>query len=83
MILKKAMADSDSKCKIITCDFNAKVGTKRKEEDSKSMGIFGTRETNEKGDCFIEFAEEHKLIITNTLFQKPKKKKKEKKRYWT
>ena len=29
------------------------------------------------GDCVIEFAEEHKLIMANTLFQKPKN------RYWT
>ena len=40
MILKRAMANSDSKYKIIT-DFNAKIGTKTKEEDFKSMGAFG------------------------------------------
>ena len=41
------------------------------------MGAFGIGERNERGDRFIEFAEEHKLIIANTLFQKPKN------RYWT
>ena len=41
------------------------------------MGAFGIRERNERGDRLIEFAEEHNLIIANTLFQKPKN------RYWT
>ena len=36
--IERAMADSDSKYKIITEDFNAKIGTKIKEEDFKSMG---------------------------------------------
>ena len=71
------MADSDSKYKIITGDFNAKIETRTKEEDFKSIGAFGTGERNERGDCLTEFAEEHKLIIVNTLFQKPNN------RYWT
>ena len=41
------------------------------------MGAFGIGERNERGDRLIEFAEEHNLIIANTLFQKPKN------RYWT
>ena len=36
------------------------------------MGAFGIGERNERGDRLIEFAEEHKLIIANTLLQKPK-----------
>ena len=75
--IERAMADSDSKYKIITGDFNAKIETKTKEEDFKSMGAFEIRERNERGDRLIEFAEEHNLIIANTLFQKPKN------RYWT
>ena len=39
--IERAMADSDSKYKIITGDFNAKIGTKTHEEDFKSMGAFG------------------------------------------
>ena len=87
--IETAMADSDSKYKVITGDFNAKIGTETKEEDLKSMGAFGIGDRNERGDRLIEFAEEHNLIIANTLFQKPKKKKKKKKkptknnRYWT
>ena len=41
------------------------------------MGAFGIGERNERGDRLIEFAEEHNLIIANTLFQKPKNI------YWT
>ena len=35
--IERTMADSDSKYKIITGDFNAKIGTKAKEEDFKSI----------------------------------------------
>ena len=70
--IERAMADSDSKYKIITGDLNANTGTKTKEENFKSMGAFGIGERNERGDCLIEFAEEHNLIEANTLFQKPK-----------
>ena len=68
------MADSDSRYKIITGDFNAKIGTKAKEEGFKSRGAFGTGKRNERGDRLIEFAEEHNLIIANTLLQKQKQK---------
>ena len=55
--IERAMADSDSKYKlIITGDFNAKIGTETKEEDFKSMGAFGIGERNERGDRLIEFA---------------------------
>ena len=73
---ERAMADNDSKHYVITGDFNAKIGTKTKE-DFESMGAFGIWERNERGYRLIEFAEEHKQIIANTLFQKPKN------RYWT
>ena len=46
--IERAMADRDSKCKIITGDFNAKIGTETKEEDFKSMGVFGIGERNER-----------------------------------
>ena len=51
---ERAMADSDSKHKIITGDFNAKIGTKTKEEDCKSTGAFGIGERNERGDRLID-----------------------------
>ena len=78
--IERAMADSDSRYKIFTGDFNAKIGTKTKEDDFKSMGALGIGERNKRGDRLIEFAEEHNLIIANTLFQnqKPKTKTKQK-----
>ena len=71
------MADSNSIYKIFTGNFNAKIGSKTTEEDFKSMTAFGIWEISERGDCLIEFEEEHKLIIANTPFQKLKH------RYWT
>ena len=41
--IERAMADNNSKYKIITGGFNAKIGTKTKEEDFKSMGAFGEK----------------------------------------
>ena len=48
--IERAMADSHSKYRIITGDFYAKIGTKTKEEDFKSMEAFGIGERNERGD---------------------------------
>ena len=71
--------ESDSKYKITTGDFNAKIGTKSKtkEEDFESLRAFETWERNERRDRLTEFAEEQKLIIANTLFQKQTKQKKD------
>ena len=65
--IEREMAGSDSEYKIST-DFNAKIGTKTKEEDFKSMAAFEIGERNERGDCIIEFADEHKVIIADGLF---------------
>ena len=70
--IERAVADGDSKYKIITGGFNAKIVTKAKEEDLKSMGAFGIGERHERGDHLVEFAEEYKLIIANMICQKPK-----------
>ena len=70
--IERVMADSDSKYKIITGHFTAKIRTKTKEENFKGMGACGIGKRNKRGDSIIEFAEEHKLIIANTLFQKRK-----------
>ena len=55
--MERAIADGNSRYKIITEDF--KTGTRTKEEDFKSMGEFGTEERDERGDHSVEFAEEH------------------------
>ena len=36
------------------------------------MGAFGIGEKNKREDSSIKLREKHKLIIANTLFQKPK-----------
>ena len=61
-----------------TGDFNAIIGTKTTKEDFKSMGKLGIWKRSKRGDRLIEFAEEHKLMIANTLFYFRNKKKKKK-----
>ena len=47
---ERAMAESDSKYKIISGDFNAKIGTKiKEEEDFKSLEAFGVGKRNQRG----------------------------------
>ena len=48
--IERAMANNDSKYRIITGDFNAKIRTKTNGEDFKSMGTFGIGESSERGD---------------------------------
>ena len=51
---------------VILGDFNAKIG---KGKDGTSVGPFGLGERNERGDRLVEFAEEEKLVVTNTWFK--------------
>ncbi|XP_023233867.1 craniofacial development protein 2-like [Centruroides sculpturatus] len=53
---------------IVMGDFNAKVGN---EKISECMGQYGLGKRNKRGDRLIQFCEENKLIITNTLFKHP------------
>ena len=75
--IEKAYTDSKSKYKILIGDFNAKIGIKEKEETYQSIGPYGIGVRNDRGERLIEFAEEHKLVIANTLFKKAPN------RYWT
>ena len=47
-----------------------KLELKQKKKDFKSKGVFEIGERNERWDLLIEFAEEHKLIVGNMLYQK-------------
>ena len=76
MILKEQWLIVTPNTKSLTGDFNAKIGTKTKEEDFKSMGAFGTWERNERGDRLTEFAEERELLIANFRGHKKIQKKK-------
>ena len=52
-------------------DWNAKVGS---QETSGVTGKFGLGMRNEAGQRLIEFCQENTLVITNTLFQQPKRR---------
>ena len=52
-------------------DWNAKVGSK---ETPGVTGKFGLGVKNEAGQRLIEFFQENKLVITNTLFQQYERK---------
>ena len=52
-------------------DWNAKVGS---QETPGVKGKFGLGVQNEAGKRIIEFCEENALVITNTLFQKHKRR---------
>ena len=69
----------DKRCieNIIMGDFNAKIGRKQQWEKGKCTGGFGIGEKNERGERLINFAEEKRLFIANTFFEKNKN------RYWT
>ncbi|GFS04235.1 endonuclease-reverse transcriptase [Elysia marginata] len=75
--LAKAMEMKGRGNIIIMGDFNAKIGTKKKEEDLEWIGCHGIGERNERSQRLLDFAAENKLYITNTFYQKPKS------RYWT
>ncbi|XP_037932530.1 craniofacial development protein 2-like [Teleopsis dalmanni] len=53
---------------IIQGDFNAKVG---RGEVQGVVGQYGLGERNDKGDRLIQFCQEYKLKISNTLFNLP------------
>ena len=60
-----------NKCKsrditMVIGDWNAKVGNK---ESCSAVGPFGLDERIERGDRFIEWCEDHKMVISNTWFQ--------------
>uniref|UniRef100_A0A670HPY9 Endonuclease/exonuclease/phosphatase domain-containing protein n=1 Tax=Podarcis muralis TaxID=64176 RepID=A0A670HPY9_PODMU len=56
---------------LIIGDWNAKVG---RQEIKGTTGKFGLGDQNEAGQRLIEFCQENKLVITNTLFQQHKRR---------
>ena len=75
--VEAALTDTKARYKVLIGDFNAKIGVKTNNEPCQSLGLYGIGVRNDRGDKLIEFAEEHKLVIANTLFKKAKN------RYWT
>lgn len=62
-IIKRIKGDENL---ILLGDWNAVVG---EGEDCKIIGKFGLGRRNNRGSRLIEFCEEHKLVIANTLFE--------------
>uniref|UniRef100_A0A670I388 Endonuclease/exonuclease/phosphatase domain-containing protein n=1 Tax=Podarcis muralis TaxID=64176 RepID=A0A670I388_PODMU len=56
---------------LIIGDWNAKVGN---QKIKGTTGKFGLGEQNKAGQRLIEFCQENKLVITNTLFQQHKRR---------
>ncbi|CAK1595298.1 unnamed protein product [Parnassius mnemosyne] len=53
---------------LVQGDFNAKIG---EGKVSDIVGSFGLGKRNDRGDRFLQFCEEHGLIISNTHFKQP------------
>ena len=52
-------------------DWNAKVG---RTESSSAVGKFSLGERNEEGERMVDFCEQNELVVTNTLFDQPKRR---------
>ena len=52
-------------------DWNARVGNERYKD---IIGRYGLDEKNERGERFIQFCEQHRLMVANTWFKLPKRK---------
>jgi len=56
---------------IVMGDFNAKVGNDWKNAGG-ALGRFGRGDSNETGECLIQFANANSMVITNTCFRQAK-----------
>ena len=52
---------------IIQGDWNTKVGGDGNEAWSNATGRYGLGKNHERGFKLLEFAQKHKLVLTNTL----------------
>lgn len=53
---------------IIMGDFNSKIGA-NSAQYSKCVGNFGLGVRNERGERFMQFADENNMVVVNSLFQ--------------
>ena len=69
--LDEALINVESKYKIIIGDFNAKIGKKEDDSGSIYVGPYGISNRNDRGERLLNWAEENKVYIANTMFKKP------------
>lgn len=72
--LSKAKCSHQAHFKIISGDFNAKIGQKT-TADSDYVGRFGLGVRNHRGDMLINHLNKENLYCLNTLFKKPIQRK--------
>lgn len=72
--LSKAMTSHKTHYKIISGDFNAKVGQKC-SSDSDGVGKFGLGVRNSRGDMLVNHLSKENLYCLNTFFKKPEQRK--------
>ena len=56
---------------VVIGDFNAKVGSNHE----KVVGKFGLGDCNERGERLIQFSKENQLIVTNTFYEHPMRRR--------
>lgn len=72
--LTRAINSSNAHFRVISGDFNAKIGQKI-ASDPNFIGNFGLGTRNHRGDMFVDFLNKENLFCLNTLFKKHKQRK--------
>lgn len=72
--LSKAMTSQKTHYKIISGDFNGKIGQKS-TTDADNVGNFGVGIRNQRGDMLVNYLNKENLYCLNTYFKKPKQRK--------
>lgn len=72
--LEELLRITDNKSNVfVISDFNASVGSQI--TGNECVGKFGLGNTNERGEKIIEFCEQFEMIITNTMYEVPKRRR--------
>jgi len=72
--ISTALRSESTYFKIITGDFNAKLGITR-DARGQRLGRFGTGTRNTRGDALINFLQSENLFCMNSFFQKPENRR--------